>query len=158
MRSALSVGLLAVVLLAGCAATAPLTPEPTPSPTSTERAEVVTPDELLVDVEVSPVCLEAMRGAQGPVEPDGVDAMFTSIVTACTTPAEFVSAFRLVIAENPPPNPAARDFFVGLIATCLNSMERGIESDLCDTVEAKGWLDDLPPNDPTITHPKPGTD
>ena len=61
-------------------------------------------------------------------------------------------------AETPPPNPAAADVFVGLIVTCLNSMELGIESDLCDAVDARGWLDDLPPSDTIEPHPKPGTD
>ena len=157
MRSAFTVGLLVLAVLAGCAATPPPTPDPTP--TSTEQAEVVTPDELLVDVEVSPLCLETIRSAQGPVEPDGVEAMFRSVVTACPTPNEFVSAVRLVQEENPPSNPYARDVFVGLIVLCLNSMDSGIESDLCNTVEAKGWLDDLPPTDTNMQpHPKPGTD
>ena len=157
MRSPFTVGLIAVALLAGCASTLPPIPEPTP--TSTERAEVVTPDELLVDVEVSPLCLDTIRSAQGPMEPDGVEAMYRSVVTACPTPNEFVSALRLELEENPPANPYARDVFVGLIVTCLNSMDMGIESDLCNTVEAKGWLDDLPPTDTNMQpHPKPGTD
>ena len=158
MRSVFTLGLLAVVLLSGCAATSPM-PEPSPEPTSTERAEIVTPDELLVDVEVSPLCLETFRSAQGPIDQGDAEAMFRSVVTACTTPNEFVSAARLMLEENPPSNPHARDVFVGLIVLCLNSMDSGIESDLCDTVEAKGWLDDLPPTDTNMQpHPKPGTD
>ena len=120
---------------------------------------IVTPDELLVDVEVSPACLEAVRSAQsGPTEPDNVEAMFRSVLGACTTPGEFVSALRLVQQEIPPMNPAAEDVFVALIVTCLNAEDMGIESELCDATDAKGWLDDLPPTDTTDPHPKPGTD
>ena len=93
MRSTLTVGLIAAVLLSGCTATPPLTPDPTQTPTSTERAEVVTPDELLVDVEVSPACLENIRSAQGPVESDGVEAMFRAVVAACATPGSSSAPF-----------------------------------------------------------------
>ena len=147
------------VALTGCTVAASPDPMLTPTPTASVSINGLTvPEELLGDVEVSPACQDSFRSVQGPVAPAEVEAMFRSVVSACATAAEYVSAHRMFVAETSPGNPYAADHFAALIVACLNSRDLGIESAMCDEAEAEGWLDDLPPGPVQSWSPAPGTD